>query len=301
MRHSYQKDYVMNRDDVLQTVKATVEDRDAIRKIRCWAKILGGLYQEDLLDDDPFDDYIKTIRGLMNRRISVFSVVKMFHEFGLSPALKQPRGIGLEILLRLHDEDLYENGEIYESIYAELYCEIGNVMSLFSAVGCEMYVIPFPDLSDPGRANLPVDEVDALRGYAKDIIKREVAPFLQDGLKSPREWERLFDMSDDLVENMGHSLVVERLPVYRELEEINVPEKERWFRDRLVSRKGSVLLEPCLCECFDGVPPVVVSSLNYYYPDFENYLARDLSRFDVITLGFRFLTLMYLEYAKKWF
>ena len=47
--------------------------------------------------------------------------------------------------------------------------------------------------------------------------------------------------------------------------------------------------------------PVIVTTTNLYDPDNGIMYARDLSRIDINELGFRFLALLYLEYAKKRF
>ena len=290
----------------LEKVKAAVRKAagkpETLARIRHWEKILSLLYRKDALTAvEPLSNLDETLNVLWNRRISVYSVGRLFREFGLDPGLVQPDVLSPDDVAEILDRDeagRYGGADSCTAIYEEIHSCVGD-LNAFTAVGSIIEELEFPELEETDRYYASDETLSMLADSVRESLEDMSHKWLQ-GIADDKETEELLsEMLDTLVYENGVSVIIEALPVCRELSMISVPEEEEAFRKKILSNCFSVLLEPW----FDTKPPgtdvpVVLTTINLDDPENGNMFTRDLSRMDVIELGFRFLTLLYLESVK---
>ena len=175
---------------------------------------------------------------------------------------------------------------------------VGGI-SLFSAVGSDISKIEFPLLEETDRFYAGPDVMVLLEEHVEETLRNEVFPLIMDCAENEEAQEILDDAKKVLVYEMGISLIVEKMPVYKQLAETVIPKEEERLRETILGHRHSVLVEPWYGYSFGSEVPVTLTSINYDDPDNGNYFTRDITRLDVVELGFRFLALLFLEYAKR--
>ncbi len=291
----------MDLEEVKAAVRKAAGKPETPARIRYWERILSSLYRKDALTAaEPMSSLDETLNALWNRRLSVYSVGRLFREFGLDPGLMQPDVLspdGVPGILDWDEAGDYGGADIYMTTHEEMHSYVGD-LNAFTAVGSIIEELGFPELEETDRYYASDETLSMLTDRVMESLKDMSHRWLQ-GLGKPETEDLLSEMLDALVYENGVSVIIEALPICRELSMISVPEEEEAFRKKLLSNCSSVLLEPWFDTKLSGTDvPVVLTTINLDDPENGNMFTRDLSRIDVIELGFRFLILLYLEYAK---
>ena len=288
----------MELEEVMHAVKRAAGKPETISRIRYWTRVMVRLFHKDAMtyDPDPLSKRFKAVEALLARRISAFAVIRMFREFGLEPRICRPDGLAVSDLPEdLEDDDLVD---IFDDIFEEMHSFVGDI-SLFSAVGSDICKIEFPLLEETDRFYAGTDDMALLEEHIEETLRNEVFPLIMDCVEDEEAQEILDDAKEVLLYEMGISLIVEKMPVYKQLAETVIPKEEEQLRETILRHHHSVLAEPWYGYSFGSEVPVTVTSTNYDDPENGNYFTRDITRLDVVELGFRFLALLLLEYAKR--
>lgn len=159
--------------------------------------------------------------------------------------------------------------------------------------------LEFPELEETDRYYASDETMSMLADSVRESLEDMFHERLQ-GYVDDTEEDLLSEMLETLVYENGVSVIIESLPVFRELSMIWLPDEEEAFRKKLLNNCFSILLEPWFAAMPPGTDmPVILTTINLDDPDHGNMFTRDLLRMNVIELGFRFLVLLYLEYVKR--
>ena len=278
--------------DVMREVRKAAGVPDILRRIQYWFQLLECLYGGDILEEDMWQDSCDTVSRLLNRRVSIYVVSRMFREFGLDIMLDQPQGLSLDNIEGVLNDD----GADYDEIMEEVYWDVGEP-SLFGLVGSVLYWTDFPELDEEDRSFITPEMSERLGAGVKTRLKELVLPVL--GKDAGFNGEKLEKLAMSLVDEMGFALIIEQRPVYRELEKAVVPAEEEALKSGLLKRQYSIILEPVYYERAEGELPVSLTTLNGTDPETGNYIGSYPERIDVVELGFRFIALLYVEYVKR--
>ena len=281
--------------EVLCAAEKAAGNPETISRIRYWTNVMGKLYGEDALTYDPFSELDKTLRALLNRRISVYAVSRMFREFGLDPGIRRPDSLDIsKVPVILKDEP----PRCFNDIWQEIQYFIGDI-SLFDAVGSDTYEVEFPLLEKMSGYYASQEEIELMEEEVDEIMGLEAIPLLEDCADAEEIRDVCSEVKEVLVHQSGISLIIERMLVYKQLAEAEIPEEEEKLREKILWHRLSVLLEPWCESSFVSTVPVTLTTTNYDNEDNGIFYPRDTTRLDVVELGFRFLALLFLEYAKR--
>ena len=285
----------MELKEVMRAAEKAAGNLETISRIRYWTRVMDKLYGNDALTFDPFSEVDKTLCALLNRRISVYAVSRMFREFGLDPGISCPDSLDIsKVPVNLKDEP----PNCFDDIWQEIQYVIGDT-SLFNAVGSDIYEVEFPLLEKMSGYYLSQEETECMEKDVDEIMRLEAIPLIEDCADDKELKDVCNEFKGSLVHESGISLIIERILVYKQLAEAQIPAEEEKLRETILQHHLSILLEPWCDYSFRSAVPVTLTTTNYDNEDNGIFYPRDITRLDVVELGFRFLALLYVEYAKR--
>ena len=202
---------------VLEEVKAAVrkaaDKPEPLSRIRYWEWILGSLSQQDAFNDyaEPLSDCPETLNKLWNRRISAYSVGKMFREFGLDPGLNQPDILipeDVKELLCCEQAGRDGGADRYQAVLDEMHVYVED-LTAFAAVKSEICELRFADLEETDRFYASDEQMAVLADSVRESLEKEFLVRLKGIVGEEVARQLLDEVLEILIQEMGVSVIVE--------------------------------------------------------------------------------------------